>query len=321
MAETSTIADMARYAAREIFSVFGWRQVGLLDQNWDCTTDEHGKRTHPSDVVFCYDDPYTPYRTFINTDLKSYGGSTIDRGALGGALRSMAIAIECANSGPDWRALYDDGTTNSTVLGMLFVYNHDENFKDDNGEFQAKINGLSRESLAGSMGHTIVAFGPSDITYLFTVATDIKALRGEGRIPMEQAGTCSYWYADLVQTKIREQEFSAATIEMLSGPWIIMRTDIHRYTLWYRGHGSCEEEFRYLLEYIFFYQLLNHELAAIDIRLVHSHPHAVDYFSKATDKFDRAHHRLATERLKRIHCESVSVIRSSFSTKKLGWER
>lgn len=321
MAETSTIADMARYASREIFSVFGWRQVGPLDQNWDCTTEEHKKRTHPTDVVFCYDDPYTPYRTYINTDLKSYGGATIDRASLGGALRSMAIAIDCANSGPNWRALYDDGAVNSTVAGMLFVYNHDENFKDDNGEFREKVGGLSRESLSGSLGHTILAFGPSDITFLYTVAVDIKALRGEERIPLAQTGKCAFWYPDLVQTKRREQEFSAATIEMLSGPWIIMRTDTHKYTLWYRGNGSCEDEFRYLLEYVFFYQLLNHESATIDIRLVQSHAQALNHFSKAKEKFDRAHHRLATERLKRIVCESVTAIRSNFSTVQLGWGR
>ena len=28
--------------------------------------------THPSDVVFYYDEPYSSYRTYVNTDLKSY---------------------------------------------------------------------------------------------------------------------------------------------------------------------------------------------------------------------------------------------------------
>lgn len=321
MAETATIADMARYASKEIFSVFGWRQVGPLDQNWRCSTDEHEKKTHPTDVVFYYDDPYTLHRAYINTDLKSYGGSTIDRAALGGALQSMAVAVECANSGPEWRALYDDGSVNSIVMGMLFVYNHDESFKDDNGEFKGKLTTLSKESLAGAFGHTIIVFGPADITFLFTVAHDIKALRGDGLIPLEPTGRCTFWYPDLVQTKRREQEFSAATIEMLSGPWIVMRYDTYNYTLWYRGHGTCEDEFRYLLEYLFFYQLLNHESASIEIRLVQSAQHAINHFTNAKEKFDRAHHRLATDRLKRIRCESVTAIRSHFSNVKLGWGR
>lgn len=319
MAETSQIADIARKVAKEIFSVFGWRQVGHLDQNWPCTEAEHGKKTHPTDVVFYYEDPYSAYRAYINTDLKSYGGSSIDRAKLSGALKSLAATVECANSGPHWRDLYDDGTTNHRVSGMLFVFNHDEGFKDDGGEFKGLISSLSREALAGAFGYKFVVLGPSDISFLYTVASDIQFMRGREELPSSSSGACSFWYADLVQTKRREQEFSAATIEMLTGPWVIMRAAPHRYTLWYRGQGGTEEEFRYLIEYLFFYQLLNHETAAVEVRFVASAPQAEAHFERAKDKFDRAHHRLATQRLQNISCTSVSRIRSSFATTTLGW--
>lgn len=307
---------MAKRVSKEIFSVFGWKQVGRCDIDWDCSTPNHNKETHPSDVVFWYDDPYTPDRVFINTDLKSYGGTSIDRAKIGGALRSLSMAVECANLGPHWREEYDDGGATSKINGMLFVYNHDANYKDD-GHFSGLLNTVSKESLAVPQGHGLTVFGPTQVSFLYTVASDIKALRGEDRLP--RAGRCKFWYADLVRTKRRSQEISAATIEMLTGPWIIMRYDLQKSVLWYRGRGSSVEEFRYLLECIFFYQLMNNDEAHLLIRLVNSDHRALARFAAAKEKFFQAHHSMGAERLEQIECEPVTAYRPVFSTTPVGW--
>jgi hypothetical protein len=79
MPETGNTSEMARKLAVDMFGVFGWRDAGAHDQDWECVTRAHGPKgkTHPSDVVFQYDDPYESKRIYVNTDLKSYAKGTI----------------------------------------------------------------------------------------------------------------------------------------------------------------------------------------------------------------------------------------------------
>lgn len=58
MAETAHIAEIADKLSKELFAEFLWRRVGPTNQNWNCEdTGRHGVTTHPSDVVFAYDEP------------------------------------------------------------------------------------------------------------------------------------------------------------------------------------------------------------------------------------------------------------------------
>jgi len=77
MSETSNIAKMAELLSSELFSEFLWKRTGPVDQDWKCVLESHHKNTHPSDVVFYYDEPYEPVRTYVNCDLKSYSADTI----------------------------------------------------------------------------------------------------------------------------------------------------------------------------------------------------------------------------------------------------
>jgi hypothetical protein len=106
VAETSNISKIAEILANDFFSRFLWNDTGGWNQNWICVRDDHalpnkksrkaegGKETadvsddvledssaidgsgvhkiasHPSDVVFYYDEPYSVTRTYVNTDLK-----------------------------------------------------------------------------------------------------------------------------------------------------------------------------------------------------------------------------------------------------------
>jgi hypothetical protein len=96
MGETVNIAEMAVLASTEIFSVFGWEQRPLSDQNFDCVeTEKHRKvktkwKKHPTDTVFKYVDPYRGIDVYLNTDLKSYAKGTLDTTNLVSTLRSLS---------------------------------------------------------------------------------------------------------------------------------------------------------------------------------------------------------------------------------------
>ena len=130
MPENADIQKMAELASAEIFSVFGWEQSPLMNQNWSCVEQEKHHRqkkvkTHPTDTVFKYVDPYSGTDLYIQTDLKSYAKGTLETADLVKAIRELGRATECANKSEDWKRLFVDQTRNNDVLGMLFIYNHD----------------------------------------------------------------------------------------------------------------------------------------------------------------------------------------------------
>jgi hypothetical protein len=107
MAETIHIAEMAEKLSKEIFSEFLWQRTGPTNQNWPCEEQEaHGKKTHPSDVVFFYDNPYSLSRTYVNCDLKSYASGSIKAAAIREAMESLAQALNCAEKSKEWQKLY-----------------------------------------------------------------------------------------------------------------------------------------------------------------------------------------------------------------------
>ncbi|MDF9973077.1 hypothetical protein L3O58_25055, partial [Klebsiella pneumoniae] len=92
--ETSAIQRVAGKISEDIFSVFKWNSAAREDMNWDCCQEAHSKKTHPSDVVFYYIDPYEEEMVYLNTDLKSYAEGTIGKKIVEGALTSLALATE-----------------------------------------------------------------------------------------------------------------------------------------------------------------------------------------------------------------------------------
>jgi hypothetical protein len=78
MAETTNIAKMAEILSQDLFGDFLWQHTGPTNTNWPCEEQElHKAKTHPSDVVFYYDNPYRLSRTYVNCDLKSYARGSI----------------------------------------------------------------------------------------------------------------------------------------------------------------------------------------------------------------------------------------------------
>lgn len=73
MSETTNTAALANKVFDEIFQWLKWELCTPKDINWECCNQEkHNTKTHPSDIVFYYKDPYTGKTQYINTDLKSY---------------------------------------------------------------------------------------------------------------------------------------------------------------------------------------------------------------------------------------------------------
>ncbi|MGB0289393.1 hypothetical protein [Aequoribacter sp.] len=132
MSETGNIEALAKLVSQDIFKWFKWDTCGLKDTDWRCVTTSHKKRTHPADVVFYYDDPYSGKVIYLNTDLKSYKKGSITATSISKALSSLSISVECANVSEDWQDKYlvnDIGF--DSVIGMLFIYNHDDEFDKD----------------------------------------------------------------------------------------------------------------------------------------------------------------------------------------------
>lgn len=102
MAETGNIAKMAEKISNQLFVDFYWERVGEMNTNWDCVDPLHKKKTHPSDVVFFYDNPYAHSTTYVTCDLKSYGKGSITSSKIQEAVGSLAlpcVAPKKANNG------------------------------------------------------------------------------------------------------------------------------------------------------------------------------------------------------------------------------
>jgi len=322
MAETDNIARMAQKLSDEVFGVFGWSRVGPINQNWSCTAEAHGAKTHPSDVVFFYDDPYRAERIFWNVDLKSYAADSISKAKIAGAVSSLARTVECANVSSDWHDLYGDDETSWRSDGLLFVYNHDGEF---DREFPKMLAEIDHANFRLPAKRRMAVLGPPDVAYLVNVAADITALRGRKRLPLEPTGS-QYWYPDLVRPKRREQPSSAATIEMLTGPWVTMRAKPEQnagkqeFFVWYRDRGDTVEEFKYLIDSFFRFQLLADSDTEVTVRLVDPASTAVVNFEKAKDQISHSLYGLAQARLARVRCESLSNVVARFSEVEIGME-
>lgn len=322
MSETENISHMATKVSDEVFGAFGWRVNGPTNQNWTCSVDAHKKKTHPSDVVFWYDDPYSSTRLFINTDLKSYAASSITKAAVAGAVSSMALTVECANAGPSWRGLYGSDETNWRCDGLLFVYNHDGDF---DGTFSKWIADIDPSCFRLPARRRMAIMSPLDVRFLANVANDILRLRGLGQMPVQEY--CDFWYPDLVTVKRRVEGASAANLEMLTGPWIVMRPRPEKmgkleFFVWYRGDGATIDEFKYLLDYLFRYQMLNVDTeASVRVRLVTPAAEALSNFARAKEQYSHAVLGLAEQRLANVRYESVTQVVTRFSEAVLGMER
>jgi hypothetical protein len=323
MAETANLAKMAEKLSQELFSEFLWKQCGPMNCNWACEEKElHNSKTHPSDIVFWYDEPYTNARTYMNCDLKSYAKGTINAGVIKAAIESLARALTCAEKSIEWRDKYIHNHVSAEICGLLFVYNHDGAY-DSN--FKKILNGVEHQKLEIPSKSKIVVLGPDDIFWLSNVCDEIVRMRGKKELPDQEH--CHFYYPHLVRKKnVQLEQAKAATLEMLTSPWIMLSyinpsSSRKGYVIFYRRGGEEISEFLYLIDCLAFYQMLTSD-NDIHIKILNPQPNAQPFFQKAKDQYiDQCGGSIDLKhRLNAVSFDQMTNVRTTFSEIQIGME-
>jgi hypothetical protein len=318
--ETTNIATMAEILSNNLFSVFGWLTTGTTNHNWPCENPElHKRKTHPSDVVFYYDEPYSLTRTYVNCDLKSYKAGSITAGAIESAMASLSRALTCAEISASWRDMYVDKDVTASIVGLLFIYNHDGAYDKD---FDCVMTTLRLDDVNIPTGSRIIVLGPRMIHWLNNVRYDIVQMRGENLLPDSQA--CRFHFPELVRRKNVQPSARAATLEMLTGPWITLQytdpsTKQVGYVIYYRHRGESSKEFLYILDYLEHYQMLS-ATTTIQLRLLDPAPNAPSHFQHAIREYVDAYEggEAMAELLRKIKYSAITNVVSTFSEVEVG---
>jgi len=179
-----------------------------------------------------------------------------------------------------------------------------------------------------SSGNKIFVFSPKKIQYLLTVVHDIKVLIADEVLPRRKDYT--FYYPTLDEKPARNMWKSSATIEMLFSTWQIIKYKIHPdipnsndfgIIVFYSKEGKEQEEFQYLIDYLFHYQLIN-TASKIYIRLANAEKYASTNFSSARDeyknRFDKEDE--VVKKLEDIEFDSITTIIKEFSEMEIGME-
>lgn len=325
MAETSNIAKMATIISKQIFTKLKWVQVGPIDQNWDCSTEAHKRKTHPSDLVMYYEEPYKMMRTYVNFDLKSYAIDSINTDKINSAVHNLAKSVSCIQISPDWQNKYINGTTSFSIAGALFIYNHDGDYHKD---FSKLLEKIDHNSLEIPPDCRIFVLGPERIGMLDNMATDISIMQGNKVLPNRDE---DYWfhYPNLSRhIKLRPNSKFGATLEMITGPWIILEYEDSEeiskrgFVIYYNEKANSKEEFLYLIDYIQHYQMFeNHK--KIDIRLHNYVDNSISLFEHAIDHYaiERGGDKELKDNLKSINIDIIRSTKTRFHQEAIGMER
>jgi hypothetical protein len=322
MSETEAIAIMAEKLSAEILGTFKWEKTGPVNQNWACVFGEKhfNKKTHPSDVVFYYKDPYSAATIYVNTDLKSYSKATISLSKIKSAVRNLHLATECANSSSEWQELYVQNKTTPKVHSMLFIYNHDDNYDADFDALLAKVD-IDLDCLPEKS--RVFVFGPKNVCQLNTIANDIKASLFD-----KKSQSYEFLYPHLAQkANVVEKWEAPATLEALTSGWLTLQYKPEKegsgVIIYYRRNGETREEFMYLIDYLFHFQIVR-DYSPIEIKLVEPCKVATANFNKAINCFlnecEENDVPLVKRQLENITIKQVTNVIAKFSETEIGLE-
>jgi hypothetical protein len=288
MSETGNIEELAKIISKDIFNYLKWNICKPKDVDWKCEAEHHKKKTHPSDVVFYYDDPYSGHTKYLNTDLKSYASATINKGSVTNALKNLAMSVECANVSGDWQDKFLLNPLNfGDVSGLLFIYNHDGAYDKD---FDSLVKQIDLKELAISEDNQIIAMGPKLIERLLNVVTDIKLLKSDDLFPGPD--NYSFFYPDLIRSRRCGDEWNKpATLEAISSPWLIIKHKNGQnfnngFVIYYHETGETVDEFIYMLDAMSHYQMFSADYS-LRLRFTKPSSNAVVNFEKAKHEYSR----------------------------------
>jgi len=300
MAETHHIAEMAAQLARKLFKNFYWEEIKPSDQNWACVMlDEHGRnrsKTHPTDAVYRYIHPYSGNPTYIVFDFKSLAEKSIQPAKMGDAIRSLAMTIDCAMVSEEWQKLYLRESAYD-LEGALFVYNHDDTYKkilyrqiDNNINLNYPLNWPALKK-----NHEVIIIDPLTIKFVNSFCQDMAVLTGEGNLPkIEDRG---FYQPDkqLKSHKIASSSHYQVPLmpDQLSSDTIFVRYKIDQtrddsgksgFLIYYRGTGEDIEEFIYLFDNLFTYQIIDNA-SEIKLKLCFPDKFSPNNFEKAKEQY------------------------------------
>lgn len=351
MAENGPREDLAKLISNKIFEKFKWRQYGPTDQDFPCEDEANHKpadkktgHKHPVDVVFQYKDPYLNKTIYLNTDLKSYSKGALNNKMIESGLSSLAKTIYCASLSAKWSERYVTNVGQYEVRGMLFVYNHDNDFEHDFYNFfhpekpktGNRAAAVDLDKIPLKPNQQIHIIEPKTINYLMSVVSDMNEMIAELKFPR---GSYGFFYPQLTFHKVlTSQEYLPATVETLTSPFMIIKhgpvveydrdrgTDAivypEGYVVYYNRPGSSELEFSYLLDALSNCQILN---AKNNIRIRVAGQHKSDSirsnFTRALEKYahEWGYDEEAREKLFTIELHIVPIQKEFYSTEERSW--
>lgn len=291
MSETAQIAKYSVELAKKIFPTFYWEKVGPSDISWICVKEFHNKKDHPADAVYRFTHPYTGKQTYILFDFKSLKDTSIQGSSMGNALRSLSLALDCAMISDDWQGKYlkDD---EFDIQGCLFIYNHDNNYKK---LLSDQLNTNLTQNLNNwpklQKYHEIIIVDPYTVVYLYRIYNDLIILREEQNLPNKNL--MGFYHPDkhIKHGKLTGNGYYKVPLmpEQLSSDIIIIRYAVDEagkegFIIYYRGDGETEDEFIYLIDLLFDYQIISHA-KKIHLRLFDSHEYAPINLDKAKESY------------------------------------
>ncbi|MCM2558240.1 hypothetical protein NDQ41_05955 [Alcaligenes faecalis] len=327
MAENEHTAHQAELVASELFSEFFWHRLGPTNHDWPCEDqDVHGVTTHPCDVVYYYDEPYAARQTYVHCDLKSYAKGSITTAAVRSAVESLARQVACAERSDEWRGLHTHDNVTFSVVGLLFVYNHDGEFEAD---FQKNLVHIAPESLQLPRGSKLFVLGPKEIFWLDNIRAEIQRMRGKARPELPTPEHCFFFHPQLTRrANLQVKTAKAATLETLTSPIIILehrdprRSAQRGIVVFYSRPGDTVDEFMYLIDTLRKYELLDGD-TSITVKTLHASPVSSPTFQKAQLQYIEGIAGTVAETdlgeyVKAIRYEPMNEIRTSYSNIDLG---
>jgi len=336
--ETAQIAEVANKISEDIFKWFRWEKNQRMDENFSCHKGEEHKnglkrpcQTHPVDVVFSYFDPYLNKKILLNTDLKSYQASSITPSNLRKSIKSLANTIDCAKSGSDWKAKYTTADENVDIRGMLFIFNHDNEYDK---RFFSHFDDMKVENILQKKDSIIHILEPKRIRYMFNVIKDMEALNTRKVLPIDNY---TYYYPELHLHKTNGNMANyPATIELLTSPYMILSHDTFieydrtvqqeivvgdaGYIIYYNREGSTKEEFMYLFDTLSRFQMLGKN---IKIRVAHDEPHSLllTNYDNAINAYLTAwgSDNFKQEQLRMIEIDILTAMVPNYRPADMGW--
>lgn len=328
MGETKNIGEISDVLSRDIFKHFLWSTHPKTDDNFECTNEKHlggggkPKATHPGDVVFFYQDPYLGKAVYLHTDLKSYAADSITSTSLRAAFKSLCMTIDCARASDSWREKYSiDDSEAYEVRGMLFVHNHDNGYDKP---FYEAIDKVDLQALPVAAGTQLHYLGPEDIQRLYSIANDIRCLKGDGELPP----TYTFYYPDLVITRRQGDVWGQpATVETLTAPYLIIKhkeTESQNagYIIYYNAPASAPEEFEYFLDSLSRFQMLESgERILIRVTNKDAPNDLKSIFRTAQKKYVKAwgFDPAREEILRNIQIDRITSVTSTYNPGDMGW--